>query len=527
MLMTLVGFAFFFGILLSRLGLPPMVGFLVAGFAYNLAGFQAPEGLQWVADLGVTLLLFGIGLKLDLKGLAKTEIWGTSLLHVVVSTVFFTAVLALAQHLVPLPLFDLSWLAMVVLGFALSFSSTVFAVKVLEDKGDMSAFYGKVAIGILVMQDVFAVVFLAVSEGKYPTIWALLVFLLLLPVVRKLIGQLLDSAGHGELLVLSGLFFALGVGFEFFSAVGLKGDLGALVLGVVIASHPKASELAKSLFSFKELMLVGFFLSVGMQGLPDGPMLLTALALCLLLPIKTMLYYAIVVRFGLRSRTSLFTSLSLANYSEFGLIVAALGVSQAWLSVDWLIIVAIAVSVSFAFAAPFSLGSENAYQRFKRFWDRFQRGTLHAQDQLLDTGQAKVLVIGMGRVGSGAYDELEAVWPGQVLGIEHNAEKADVERAAGRNVKVADATDTDFWNAIKGSSSKDLIVLAMPSHYSNVYAAQQIRNAGLTSQVVAIAKFGEEVEELKALNVPAFNMYSEAGLGLARHALDAMALAKT
>jgi hypothetical protein len=92
---------------------------------------------------------------------------------------------------------------------------------------------------------------------------------------------------------------------------------------------------------------------------------------------------------------------------------------------------------------------------------------------------------------------------------------------------VGDATDTDFWNTIKVANSKDLIVLAMPSHYSNVYAAQQIRNAGLTCQVMAIAKYSEEVEELKALNVPSFNMYSEAGLGLAHHALDAMARQKT
>jgi predicted Kef-type K+ transport protein len=522
MLVTLVGFAFFFGLLLSRLGLPPMVGFLVAGFAYNVAGFEAPSGLQVVADLGVTLLLFSIGLKLDLKGLAKLEIWGTSLAHIVVSTVFFTSVIWLGQLLIPLPLFELSWMAMVVLGFALSFSSTVFAVKVLEDKGDMSAFYGKVAIGILVMQDVFAVLFLAVSEGKYPTVWAFLVFLLLLPVVRKIMYKLLDSAGHGELLVLSGLFFALGAGYEFFQAVGLKGDLGALILGVAIANHPKASELSKSLFSFKELMLVGFFLSVGMQGLPDVPMLLTALVLCLLLPVKTFLYYAIVVRFGLRARTSLFTSLSLANFSEFGLIVAALGVSQGWLSVDWLIVVAISVSVSFAFASPFSLGSEGAYQRYKQFWDRFQKDNLHAKDQMLNTGDAKVLVVGMGRVGSGAYDELVPLWPGQVLGIEHNEEKAAAECAAGRNVKVGDATDTDFWNTIKKAQAKDLIVLAMPSHHSNVYAAQQIRDAGLTCQVVAVAKFAEEVAELDALGVPSFNIYSEAGSGLARHALQAM-----
>jgi predicted Kef-type K+ transport protein len=521
MLVTLVGFAFFFGILISRFGLPPMIGFLVAGFAYNLAGLQEPAGLQVIADLGVTLLLFTIGLKLNLKDLATTEIWGTSLTHIVVSTLFFAAVFWIGKELLPLDMFDLSPLAIWGLAFALSFSSTVYAVKVLQDKGDIAALYGKVAIGILVMQDVFAVAFLAISEGNYPTIWALAIFLLLVPVVRKLIYKLLDYAGHGELLVLSGLFFALAAGYEFFYAVGLKGDLGALVLGVVIANHSKAGELSKSLFSLKELMLVGFFLSVGMQGLPTLPILLTAITLVLLLPVKTFLYYAIVTRFGFRARTSLFTSLSLANFSEFGLIVAALGVTQGWLSIDWLIVVAIAVSISFAFASPFSLGSESAYQRFKRFWDQFQLGKLNSKDQILDTGDARVLVIGMGRVGTGAYDELQAVWPGQVLGIEHNAEKVGALCAHGRQVKVGDATDTDFWNVIKADNSKDLIVLAMPSHNSNIYAAQQIRQAGLTCKVVAIAKFADEVRELAELDVPSFNMYSEAGSGLARHALSA------
>ncbi|MCD8504233.1 MAG: NAD-binding protein [Burkholderiaceae bacterium] len=128
----------------------------------------------------------------------------------------------------------------------------------------------------------------------------------------------------------------------------------------------------------------------------------------------------------------------------------------------------------------------------------------------------------MGRVGTGAYDELDAVWPNAVLGIEHDAAKADALRASGRQVKVGDATDTDFWNMIRASQPKDLIVLAMPSHYSNVYAAHQIRNAGLACKVVAIAKFAQEVEELANLDVPSFNMYSEAGSGLAKHALAAL-----
>lgn len=522
MLVTLVGFAFLFGVLLSRVGLPPMVGFLAAGFAYNLAGFSAPTGLQLVADLGVTLLLFSIGLKLDLRALAKAEIWGSSIAHVVASTVFFTGILWVGQQIYPSPLLNLSLPAMVGLGFALSFSSTVFAVKVLEEKGDMAAFYGKVAIGILVMQDVFAVIFLAISEGRYPTLWAFSIFLLALPAVRALLYRLLDSAGHGELLVLSGLFFALAVGYEYFYAVGLKGDLGALILGVVIANHPKAAELARSLLNFKELMLVGFFLSIGLQGLPTTEVVIAALVLCLFLPVKTFLYYVIVVRYGLRSRTSLFTALSLANFSEFGLIVAALGVNQGWLPIDWLLVVAIAVSLSFAIASPFTTASEGAYQRLKPFWDRFQSARVHPNDRMIDTGDARVLIIGMGRVGTGAYDELSKTFGHQIIGIEHDEQRAALQQSKGRNVLVGDATDTDFWSKLRLSTAKELIVLAMPSHNSNVFAAQQIRSVGIDCQVVAIAKFHEEVEELAALDVPSFNMYSEAGTSLARHAIETL-----
>jgi predicted Kef-type K+ transport protein len=520
MLVTLVGFAFVFGLLLSRIGLPPMVGFLAAGFAFNLAGFEAPEGLDLIANLGVTLLLFSIGLKLDLKGLAKAEIWGSSVLHVVASTALFALTLWIGQQWFDSPLLQLSPLAIVVLAFALSFSSTVFAVKVLEEKGDMTVLYGKIAIGILVMQDIFAVVFLAVSEGKYPTLWALLV--LLLPFIRPALFKLLDAAGHGELLILSGLFFALALGYEAFTLVGLKGDLGALVMGVMVAGHPKASELSKSLFSFKELMLVGFFLSVGLQGLPTAEIFAAAAMLCLLLPFKTLLYYWIVVRFGLRARTSVFSALTLANYSEFGLIVAALGVAQGWLPVEWLLVIAIAVSLSFAIAAPFSQGAETTYQRFKHVWDRYQRETLHPEDRFIDIGQARALVIGMGRVGQGAYEALSEAFDGQIVGIEHDAKRVQAHQEARRSVMLGDATDTDFWTKLQASSSLEMIVLAMPAHQSNLYAAKRIRKASLACHVVAVAHFAKEVEELALLKVPAFNMYSEAGSGLARHALDSL-----
>ena len=519
MLVILISFAYGFGFALTRIGLPPMVGFLLAGFAYNMGGFSPPAGLDLVSDLGITLLLFSIGLKLDVKGLLKPEIWASATAQMLITTLVICGVLFLGQQALQSPLLDLSWPALLVLGFALAFSSTVYAVKVLEDKGDMTALYGRIAIGILIMQDLFAVLFLSVSSGKLPSIWALGV--LALPFLRPLMYRLLDHSGRGELFILCGLFFALGMGAELFALVGLKPDLGALVVGVLVAGHPRASELSKALFGFKELMLVGFFLSIGMTGLPTPGMLWASVLLCLLLPVKAGIYHLIVSRFGLRARTCLFSSLSLTNFSEFGLIVASIAVSQKLLPADWLLVMAMTVSISFALSSPLSFFAESIYQKLGTWLKNLDRDWCHPMDAPIELGRVKAIVFGMGRIGSGAYDELLPVYGNQICGVEHAPEKVDANRSQGRNVILGDASDTEFWLKLKKDLDLELVVLAMPNHQGNVYAVHQLRNLGFDCMVAAIAKYPEEVQELNELGVcTAYNMYEQAGSGLARQALE-------
>ncbi len=519
MLVILVSLAFGFGLALARLGLPPMVGFLVAGFVFNMAGLSKPLGLDLVADLGITLLLFSIGLKLNVRGLLKAEIWASSTVQMIITTVFMCGLLVLAQKMFPTPFMEMPWTSVLILGFALSFSSTVFAVKVLEDKGDLTALYGRIAIGILIMQDLFAVLFLSVSEGKAPSLWALSI--LVLPLLRPLLFYLMDKAGHGELFILCGLFFALGIGAEGCTLVGLKPDLGALVVGVLIADHPRASELSKAMFGFKELMLVGFFLSIGMKGLPSWDMLIAAILLCLALPFKTAIYHFIINQFGLRARTSLFASLSLTNYSEFGLIVAAIAYNQRLFSADWLLIMAMTVSLSFALSSPLSIHSEFIYRRFFKSLDQFERKTNHPDDSPIDLGSVKAVVIGMGRIGSGAYDELKKIFGDNICGVEHAPERVDFNRSQGRNVILGDASDTEFWLRLSKDINLEIVILAMPNHHGNLYAAHQLRNLGLDCQVAAIARYPEEVEDLAALGVcAAYNMYEQAGAGLVQTAME-------
>ncbi|MCG6965224.1 MAG: cation:proton antiporter, partial [Chromatiaceae bacterium] len=241
--------AFVLGLLARLVGLPPLMGFLAAGFVLGGLGMQTTAMLQQVADLGVTLLLFTIGLKLHLKDLAAPVVWATATLHMLATSAMVAGMIGLLAMLGLGMFAAMPWSTALLIGFALSFSSTVFAVKVFEARGEMGAIHGRTAIGLLIVQDIFAVVFIAVSAGKVPSGWALLL-LGLIP-LRPLLLAILEKVGHGELLILMGWLIPL-VGATLFEVLGIKADLGALALGVLLAGHAKTNELAKALLGFKD-----------------------------------------------------------------------------------------------------------------------------------------------------------------------------------------------------------------------------------------------------------------------------------
>jgi predicted Kef-type K+ transport protein len=512
--------AFILGFLVRQVGLPPLVGFLAAGFVLHGFGFEGGEGLQLIADLGVTLLLFSIGLKLQIKNLAKPEVWAGSSLHMLVTVgVFGVAIFLLGRA--GLPFFaDLDLPLAILIAFALSFSSTVFAVKILEEKAEMSAMHGKVSIGILIMQDIFAVIFLTVSLGKVPSAWALLVPLALWG-LRPVLFGLADRSGHGELLLLFSLFVALVVGAGGFELVGLKADLGALVLGVLMAGHEKSSEMAKTLLGLKDLFLVGFFLTIGLSGAPSLAALGMAALLVMVVPLKTAFFFALLTRFKLRARSSLLASLSLANYSEFGLIVAAVGASNGWLNSEWLVIIAVALAISFVIASPLNTSADALYRRYRDKLQRFEMATRHPDDQPIDPGNATIGIFGMGRIGTMAYDFLRDKYGDTVIGFDFSADKVRMHREVGRRVVYGDPTDPDFWSRFSPRPGHEarLIMLAMPKHVSNLVVARQMLEKGYAGMLAATAPFDDQVEELRETGVhAAFNFYNEAGLGFAEHA---------
>src|SRR6056297_1872118 len=187
-----ITFAFFFGLAVRQVGLPPLVGFLAAGFAINLfkdvldIPSYTGETLDHVAHLGVLLLLFTVGLKLKVRQIAQPQVIGGALIHFAISTALFTPALKYAM--------DVDWETALLLGIALSFSSTVLAAKLLENKRELSVFHGRTAIGVLIVQDIIALIVLAIWSGQSPNLWALLLFGL--PLLRPLLHRLLDLAGY-------------------------------------------------------------------------------------------------------------------------------------------------------------------------------------------------------------------------------------------------------------------------------------------------------------------------------------------
>ena len=511
--------AFIFGAASSRIGLPPLVGYLIAGFVLNSIGVEGGEILSKIADIGVTLLLFTIGLKLKLKGLARPEVWGGALFHMLFTIAFFGIGLRVLGIL-GLPHFHLlSWKTSLLIAFALSFSSTVFAVKALEQNKEIGSRHGATAIGILIMQDVIAVIFLASSVGKLPSPWAGLLVLSLFA-IRPLAMRFIGRCGHGELLMLFGILMTA-AGYSGFELVGLKGDLGALVFGMLVSSHPKASELAERLLSFKDLFLVGFFINIGISGS------LTLSGLVIGISAGTGRFTenhpcssAFSLRFKLRARIMRCWPLSsLGNYSEFGLIVGAIGVSHGWISGDWLVTIAIALSISFIFAAPLNSAAHRIYSRFSSPLKRFESPERLPEDRPIDSGDAEIAIIGMGGVGTSAYDEMQRRHGNVVIGVDFASETVAAHQKKGRNVVYGDAEDSDFWERVEpGNSSVRVVMLALPEQSAAVFAVRQMRQRGFQGEITASVRYNEDIKILieEGINA-AYSLYEEAGVGFADH----------
>jgi CPA2 family monovalent cation:H+ antiporter-2 len=345
-----LGLAFVFGFLAARLGLPPLVGYLLAGVAIGpfTPGFVGDTGLaQQLAEIGVILLMFGVGLHFsiqDLLAVRKIAIPGAA-----VQIAAATALGALVAGLWGWP-----WSARIVFGLCLSVASTVVLLRALEERGLVQSGNGRIAVGWLVVEDLAMVLTLVLlpalaqpaaqppghaASGSLPvaiglTLGKVAVFVALMHFVgRRAIPWLLERVARlesRELFTLGVLAVALGIAVGAASLFGVSFALGAFFAGVVISESEVSQRAASDALPLQDAFAVLFFVSVGMLFDPavlvQKPLQVLLVVLIILVG-KSAAAFAIVLAFRHPVRTALTISASLAQIGEFSFILAGLGLS--------------------------------------------------------------------------------------------------------------------------------------------------------------------------------------------------------
>lgn len=364
---------------------------------------------------------------------------------------------------------------------------------------------------------------MAMAKG-HPTLTSLLIIPVVLP-VAWLARKVMSKVTRGELMVLFGIGMALVPGWWAFELVGLKGDLGALLMGLALGSHPRSIDLWRQLISIKDLLLVGFFVSIGFYGLPEPVDIAAAVILVVfLIPLKTWGYGRLFIAFGLRRRTAAMAALTMSNLSEFGIIVAAVGVEAGLFERRWLVIIALAVALSMVASTLLNMRDSNTLSAMKRFLPENPPERTVPHNRCIDLSEPHSLVLGMGRIGRAAYDQLQR--SGQLVwGVESNEMRARELTEAGYRVLEEDATDGEFWRRVRAAATVDLVLLAMPQHESNMLALEKLNASGFSGRVVAVVRHEEEEAELRRLEVDTlFNLYDGAGILLAKRGVEAIGL---
>jgi predicted Kef-type K+ transport protein len=499
--------AFVLGLVASALRLPPLVGYLGGGLALYGFGATGTELLHEIGHIGVLLLLFTVGLHLRLKNVLRPEIFGAGVAQLAISAVLFAAI-GVALGLDPV--------AAVVIAVVLGFSSTVLAAKTLEGKSELEAYHGRTAIGILILQDIVAILVLAFSGLEAPSLWAPL--LLLLPLARPLILRLLVASEHDELQLLYGLLLALGGG-GLFALLGISSELGALAAGVLLAGHPKADELGEKLWGLKEAFLVAFFLEIGLGGLPPVEGVLLALAILLFLPFRAAIYFLLMtLLFKHRARTGFMLGASLTSYSEFALIAGVPAAAAGLIPQTAILVLALVVVLSFVVGAPVGDRANALYAHLEPALKRFERKGRHPDQTPQVAGSARSLVFGMGRIGTAAYDTL-LKQDKRPLGFDSDPAKIERHLREGRRVVYGEAEDPDVWRT-QGLAKMEMAVLALPEFEARLRAIEALRERGFDGVISAISMFPEEEEPLRKAGADVISHpLTEAGFGLAEQSL--------
>jgi len=461
----LLGFALAFVLVFRRLGLGATLGYLVAGACVGpqiLDLIADPQGMVGVGELGITLLLFIVGLELNPARLwrMKRDILGLGLLQVVLCGLAISAVIALVGF---------SPAAALALGLPLALSSTAQVLPLLRSSGRLRTPFGERAFAILLFQDISIIPLITIiaamsrnpAHANGPPGWLLTVYTVaavagLIAAGRFLIRPMfrtIGNLGEREMFVFAALFTVI-ASAALMEWLGLSTALGAFVAGVMLADSPYRHELEADVEPFRSILLGLFFLTVGMmlnlQTIADRPLFVAGMALALV-ALKAGVIFLIGIATKMNWRSALALGLLLSQGGEFGFVLFAQATSAYLIDAEAASLFGAIVTLSMA-TTPFLMGATR----------RFREAPIDRKDQQREGPQsdgANALIVGYGRFGQTVAQMLIASDIPVTL-IDRDIEMIDVAGSFGAKVYFGDGTRLDLLRQA-GADEAELILFCL------------------------------------------------------------------
>lgn len=448
-----------FGAIGVRLRQPLIVAFIAVGILVGpsvLGWVSADDQVDLLAKLGIALLLFVVGLKLDLH-IIRTM--GPVALVTGLGQVIFTSVIGyfIATALGVAPVSALY------VAVALTFSSTIIIVKLLSDKREVDTLHGRIAIGFLIVQDIVVVLVMigltALGEAGDATglgweaievlvkggLFIAAISLLMRYVLTPLLHQLAKSP---ELLVLFAIAWAASLG-AMGVHLGFSKEVGAFLAGVSLASTPYREAIGARLVSLRDFLLLFFFidLGAGLNLATLGAQVIPAILLSLFVLIGNPLIVMIILgAIGYRKRTAFLAGLTVAQISEFSLILGALGLSLGHIDADTMGLITLVGLITISVSTYMILFSHPLYEKMSPWLGVFERKRAYreeAWDLVTDESGVDVILFGLGRFGSGIAREMRQRGH-RVLGVDFDPELVRRHEGDADAVRYGDAEDPEF-----------------------------------------------------------------------------------
>jgi Kef-type K+ transport system membrane component KefB len=454
-----LGVAAVFGTIAMVLRQPLIVAFIAVGVLVGPAGLgwvQASSEFELLSGLGIGILLFLVGLKLD-PSLIRTT--GPVALATGLGQVAFTSIVGFGIAVgLGFDLVNSAYIAV-----ALTFSSTIIIVKLLSDKRELDELHGRIAVGFLIVQDIVVVIALIVitalgsaSETNEQIVTELILVLakgiaflaVLLVLMRWVLPGLVGRvARNRELLVLFGIAWGIGLA-GVGDWLGFSVEVGAFLAGFSLAATPYREAIASRLISLRDFLLLFFFIDLGAKLQLDqiGGEVAPALVLSLFVLIGNPLIVLVIMgAMRYRARTSFLAGLTVAQISEFSLILAALGLRVGHIQESTLGLITLVGLITIGLSTYLILYSKPLYERLAPFLSVFERKKLNPGEEMhtQHEGDIDVIIFGGGRHGVLIAQGLIAKGM-DVLIVDIDPDALELCRRQGVPVVYGDAGDPEF-----------------------------------------------------------------------------------